>query len=182
MTDDGHDTPVGMAHGRFQPFHNGHLEYCLEAAARCVRLVVGVTNPDPSRISAEPEEPCRSAPDANPFPYHVRARMVRLALTDAGIAPSSLQVVPFPIHHVELWASYVPASAVQLMRIYSAWDRRKSQRFTSAGYTVVDLAAGRRKGVSATTVRERWRGGGDWRALVPPAVAVIIDGEAGRAV
>lgn len=101
------------------------MEYCLEAAARCVRLVVGVTNPDPSRVSAEPEDPRRSAPDAKPFPYHVRARMV------------------------------------QLMRVYSAWDRRKSQRFSAAGYTVVELATGRTKRVPGTTVRERWRADDD---------------------
>ena len=34
---------LGMIHGRFQPFHNGHLEYMVAAAARCTRLAVGIT-------------------------------------------------------------------------------------------------------------------------------------------
>jgi len=167
-----------MAHGRFQPFHNGHLEYCLEAGARCERLVVGLTNPGPSRIAAEPDDPGRSEPDSNPFPYHVRARMVQLAVFEAGIDPCALQIVPFPIHHKDLWRWYVPPSAVQFLRIQSAWDGRKAERFSAAGYPVVDLAAGRSKNVSGTQVRERWRDGGDWRSLVPPAVARIMETEA----
>lgn len=167
-------TPVGMVHGRFQPFHNGHLEYCLEAASRCELLVVGVTNPDPSRISPEKEDPHRSTPQSNPFPYHARARMVRLSLAAADHDPSSLQVVPLPIHDVELWPAYVPATAVQFMRIYSAWDERKAQRFAAAGFVVVDLSAGRAKEVSGTTVRARWRADDGWQSLVPPAVVQIV--------
>ncbi len=38
----------GMVHGRFQPFHNEHLDYVLRGLARSTTLVIGVTNPDPS--------------------------------------------------------------------------------------------------------------------------------------
>ncbi|TMK95420.1 MAG: hypothetical protein E6G42_02925 [Actinobacteria bacterium] len=53
-----------MVHGRFQPFHNGHLEYLRGAAARCDELFVGITNPDPRRIKEEPSDPlrCGSSP------------------------------------------------------------------------------------------------------------------------
>jgi len=37
---------LGMIHGRFQPFHTGHLEYLVAAAGRCRRLAVGITNPE----------------------------------------------------------------------------------------------------------------------------------------
>ena len=43
----------GMIHGRFQPFHNGHLEYMRGAAERSDELWVGITNPDPARIMPE---------------------------------------------------------------------------------------------------------------------------------
>ncbi len=33
----------GMIHGRFQPFHNGHLEYLLAALERCETLIIGIT-------------------------------------------------------------------------------------------------------------------------------------------
>ena len=35
----------GMIHGRFQPFHKGHLEYMRGAAECCDELFVGITNP-----------------------------------------------------------------------------------------------------------------------------------------
>ena len=43
-----------MIHGRFQPFHNGHLDYLRGALARCDELFVGITNPDPRH--ARPEQ------------------------------------------------------------------------------------------------------------------------------
>jgi len=46
-----------MIHGRFQPFHNGHLEYLRGAASRCDEIFVGITNPDPERIRPEPADP-----------------------------------------------------------------------------------------------------------------------------
>ena len=48
-----------MIHGRFQPFHNGHLEYLRGAAAQSDELFVGITNPDPQRIKEEPSDPQR---------------------------------------------------------------------------------------------------------------------------
>jgi len=39
-----------MIHGRFQPFHNGHLEYMRGAADRSDELWIGITNPDQARM------------------------------------------------------------------------------------------------------------------------------------
>jgi nicotinamide-nucleotide adenylyltransferase len=46
-----------MVHGRFQPFHSGHLQYALAALQRCAHLIVGITNPDPSAIVQEQTDP-----------------------------------------------------------------------------------------------------------------------------
>ncbi|HEV8713189.1 MAG TPA: adenylyltransferase/cytidyltransferase family protein [Candidatus Binatia bacterium] len=58
-----------MIHGRFQPFHCGHLQYALAALARCDHLIVGITNPDPSLIVAEASDPERHHPAANIFTF-----------------------------------------------------------------------------------------------------------------
>ena len=53
----------GMIHGRFQPFHLGHLEYLRGAAERCDEVFVGITNPDPTGSGpnrAIPLATCRS--------------------------------------------------------------------------------------------------------------------------
>ena len=51
-----------MIHGRFQPFHNGHLEYMSGAAERSDELWIGITNPDPARILPEASDPAGASP------------------------------------------------------------------------------------------------------------------------
>ena len=58
-----------MVHGRFQPFHNGHLEYLLGAYERSSEVFVGITNPDPLRIRPEASDPLRHLPESNPWSY-----------------------------------------------------------------------------------------------------------------
>ena len=53
----------GMIHGRFQPFHNGHLEYLRGAAERSEEVFVGITNPDPARIRPEPSDRRGTSPN-----------------------------------------------------------------------------------------------------------------------
>lgn len=163
---------MGMVHGRFQPFHLGHLEYVRVAAERCEQLLVGITNPDPTHVRVERADPERSAPHANPFPYHLRYRMVRAALHEAGIEPAA--VVPFPIHEPSLWPHYVPPGTVHLIRVFSAWGEEKRRRLWAAGYAVEVLAAADGKTVSGTQVRRGLVTGGTWQKLVPPRVAQVL--------
>ena len=65
-----------MIHGRFQPFHNGHLEYLRGAAALSDPVFVGITNPDPRRVREEPSDPLRHLPESNPFTYTERLLMI----------------------------------------------------------------------------------------------------------
>jgi nicotinamide mononucleotide adenylyltransferase len=64
---------------------------------------------------------------------------------------------------------------VQFVRVLSPWGASKLRRFEERGYAVVVLGAPGGKTVSGEHVRAAMRGGGDWRALVPPAVAGVID-------
>jgi cytidyltransferase-like protein len=163
-------TDWGMIHGRFQPFHNGHLEYLLAAAARCERLLVGITNPDRLRTRPEPEDPLRHLPESNPFTYTERLLMAEAAARAAGVA---VTVIPFPINDPATWSDYVPPGTVQFIRLFSAWGDAKLERFRDHGYAVVVLEADRKR-VSGQQVRAAMRAGGDWAALVPPAVAEVI--------
>lgn len=166
---------VGMVHGRFQPFHNGHLEYALAAAEHCRHLVVGITNPDPTHVRAEPANRARSTAEANPFPYHLRYRLVRAALEEAGVDSGRLSVVPFPIHQPELWSHYVPDLTVHFMRVFSAWEAAKGERLAAAGHVVRVLHEGVVEQVTGTEVRRRMSVAGAWRELVPPAVAALLE-------
>jgi nicotinamide-nucleotide adenylyltransferase len=161
----------GMIHGRFQPFHNGHLEYLRGAAERSDEIFVGITNPDPTRIKEEPSDPLRHLPESNPFSYVERLLMVTAVAEDDGIRA---HVIPFPVNEPELWAAYVPQGVTQYLRLFSDWGGTKLERMRDAGYEVVILDEGAGKELSGAEVRAAMREGRAWQELVPPGVARVI--------
>jgi nicotinamide-nucleotide adenylyltransferase len=173
LADDGR-APRGMIHGRFQPFHNGHLEYLRGAAERSRELWIGITNPDPARVKPEPSDPLRHLPESNPYSYAERLLMAKAAASDLGLPPASVHVIPFPVNEPELWSAYVPAGVTQYLRLFSAWGGTKLERLREAGYEVVVLDQGRAKQISGVEVRAAMREGGDWEALVPAGVAGVL--------
>jgi cytidyltransferase-like protein len=160
-----------MIHGRFQPFHNGHLQYLRGAAERSERVFVGITNPDPWRVKEEPSDPLRHLPESNPFTYTERLLMVEAVAGDEGIP---VHVIPFPVNEPELWPAYVPDDVTQYLRLFSAWGATKLERMRDAGYEVVILDEGADKELSGLDVREAMRSGGAWEDLVPPGVARVV--------
>jgi cytidyltransferase-like protein len=163
-----------MIHGRFQPFHLGHLEYLKGAAARSEELFVGITNPDRERIKPEAADPRRHLPESNPYTYVERLLMVKAAAGDAGIEAERVHVIPFPVNEPELWPAYVPERVVQYIRLFSDWGGTKVDRLRAAGYEVVVLDEGAEKEISGADVREALRTGGDWETMVPPGVAALL--------
>jgi cytidyltransferase-like protein len=161
-----------MIHGRFQPFHLGHLEYLRGAAVRCDEVWVGITNPDPARILKEPTDPLRHLPESNPWTYFERLLMVEEVARDEGI---EVHVVPFPVNEPELWSAYVPSDAVQFIRHFSEWGGTKIERLRAAGFEVVVLDEGAEKEIAGADVRAALRTGADWEAHVPPAVVRVIE-------
>lgn len=164
----------GCVHGRFQPFHNGHLEYVLRAGRRCERLIVGITAPDPTAALKEAENPRRHEPASNPFTYFERLLMIRDSLLAEGLKPRSFAIVPFPIHKPELVGYYVPEGVVHFVRVYSGWEEEKVRRLCDGGALVEVLDPGKEKRVSGVEVRRLIGEGLPWEHLVPPSTAKIV--------
>jgi cytidyltransferase-like protein len=164
----------GMIHGRFQPFHLGHLEYMRGASERCDELWVGITNPDPARVKPEASDPARHLPESNPYTYDERLLMVKAAATDLGLDAGRLHVIPFPVNEPDLWPAYVPDGVTQFLRLFSEWGGEKLDRLRAAGYEVVVLDEGAEKELSGVDVRDALRSGGEWEELVPPGVARVL--------
>jgi nicotinamide-nucleotide adenylyltransferase len=163
-----------MVHGRFQPFHNGHLEYLEGAAERSDEVFVGITNPDPTRIKPEESDPLRHLPESNPWSYPDRLLMVKAAAADLGLDLARVHVIPFPVNEPDLWPAYVPEGVTQYLRLFSPWGGTKLERLQEAGYEVAILDEGAEKELSGSDVRRALREGGDWESLVPPGVARVI--------
>jgi len=163
-----------MIHGRFQPLHNGHLEYLRGAAERSDEVFVGITNPDPTRIRPEPSDPLRHLLESNPWSYAERLLMVKAAAVDLELDPARVHVIPFPVNEPELWPAYVPDGVTQYLRLFSEWGGTKLDRLREAGYEVVILDEGAAKRISGADVRQALREDGDWESLVPTGVARVI--------
>jgi cytidyltransferase-like protein len=162
---------VGMIHGRFQPFHNGHLEYLRQAAALSRRLLVGITSPDRPQRRPEAADLRRHTAEANPFTYTERLEMVDAVLRDEGIPAL---ILPFPVSDPELWPDYVPDGTVHFVRVFDEWGREKVDRLCAAGFEVRVLDSGAPKRISGAEVRALMRAGGRVEELVPPTVANVI--------
>lgn len=165
----------GMVHGRFQPFHLGHLEYTLKALERCETLIVGITNPDPTQTANEETSEHRHREESNPFTFFERQLMIRAVLDDEGVPAERVVFIPFPVNLPDRWRYYVPSEAVQFVRVFSAWEQTKVDRLREAGYCVVVLDPAAAKEFEATDVRRLIIDGGAWQELVPPGVARVIE-------
>lgn len=167
---------TGVAHGRFQIFHNDHLKYLQAAKARCRHLVVGITNPDPMLTRYDPADPDRSSPARNPLSYYERYRVLRRALHLQGWGWEDFSLVPLPINFPELYQYYVPLRATFFLTIYDDWGERKLEMFQSVGLTVEVLW--RRpladKGLTSTAIRRLIVAQQSWEHLVPPGVAEML--------
>jgi nicotinamide-nucleotide adenylyltransferase len=164
----------GMIHGRFQPFHNGHLEYLRGAAERSDEIWIGITNPDPARVQFEESDPLRHLPESNPYSYAQRLLMAKAAAADLGLDLAHVHVIPFPVNEPELWPAYVPEGITQYLRLFSSWGGTKLDRLREAGYDVVVLDEGVEKEVSGADVRAAMRAGEEWQSLVPRGVAHVL--------
>jgi nicotinamide-nucleotide adenylyltransferase len=167
---------VGVAHGRFQLLHNDHMNYLRAAKARCRRLVVGITNPDPTMTRYDDSDPKRSAPENNLLTYYERYSITTAALREEGIPAEDISVVPLPINIPELYRYYVPLEAVFFLTIYDDWGERKRQMFTSLGLKTEILwrRTPLEKGLTSSEIRRRIVAGSAWEHLVPPATARIL--------
>lgn len=169
-------TPLGCVTGRFQPVHAQHLTLFEWALDRCEHLIVAVTNPDPRARHEEPSSPHRHTATANPFTYFERVRLLEAAVQERGWS-ARVTTVPFDLTAPASWPDYVPLSARQVVRAYSAWERHKASLFERANYSVTLLEGDSTARISAGDIRTLMRAGDSgWRPLVPaPTVPLLED-------
>jgi cytidyltransferase-like protein len=167
--------PVGSVHGRFQPFHNGHLEYVLAAKDQCDFLWVGITKYDVTPTELSPLARHRERPENNPLTYFERMGMIREVLAESGVDQRMIGFVPFPIETPQRLPAFMPLSIPCLTTICEEWNREKIRVLQNCGYEVVVLWE-KQKSVIGSAIREDiLAGGSDWKTMVPNATARAIE-------
>ena len=146
--------------GRFQPFHNGHLEVIRKVASECDRMIIGIGSAQYSHSRD------------NPFTAGERYSMISETLRDEGIGNAAIVPVE-DINRYSVWVSHVVSMCPPFSVVYS--NNSVTRRlFEEAGFELRDSPLYNRKEFSGTEVRRRMAEGGDWESLVPPAVARIV--------
>ena len=166
---------VACAHGRFQPLHNGHLEYLLAAKRQCRFLWIGITaveQPDAERARGT----ARERRENNPLSYYERVSILDVALRDIGVARDEFGFVPFPIEFPDRIANFVPPSVPCLTTICEEWNRIKIGTLRGLGYEVVVLYERANKEITGKFIRDDiLLGGTEWRAKVPRATIEAVE-------
>lgn len=160
--------------GRFQPFHNGHLEVLQLLAAESGPLIIGITNPDSRELNHPATNPHRHLAHANPFSYFERAQMIA-KLLDMLQLENTITIVPFPLEKKNVWSEYIPLSAVQVVRIFADWENEKAQRLSSGGYQIRKLEGDVIARVSGTDIRKAMCEESPWQQWVPEPIANYCD-------
>lgn len=169
---------VGCIHGRFQPFHNGHLEYLKAAYERSERLIVGITQYDPGATDMSSPAHRQNAAH-NPFSYWERAELIRAAVRCEGIPESRTVIVPFPIHAPETIRNFVDPNCIMYTTIYERWNIQKLRRLKKQGFCVNVLWRRRYKQYEGRAVRDAMRSDLSLlKTLVPEGVfQSLVSGE-----
>lgn len=145
---------LGSVHGRFQPFHNGHLEYVLRAMDKCSHLYVGITQyQSENLVNASDLAPHRAMHSENPLTFFERLQCIRRALEDGDVQPDRYTVIPFPIEQPTSLPEFLPTTVPIFTTIYDEWNREKVRLLSRQGYEVLVLWERRNKAISGSQVR-----------------------------
>jgi nicotinamide mononucleotide adenylyltransferase len=167
---------LGSVHGRFQPFHNEHLEYVLAAQRLCDYLWVGITKYDITATDSNPLGRHRERPESNPLTFFERIGIISEALTESGIDRGKFGFVPFPIETPQRLPDFMPVSIPCYTTICEEWNKEKIDVLRALGYDVRVLYQRDNKGVSGARIRSDIAAGGNlWKESVPPATVRAVE-------
>lgn len=150
----------GLFVGRFQPFHNGHLEAVRRILRECDELVIAVGS---SQRSHERE---------NLFTAGERVEMAHESLKEAGLAGRCVIVTIPDINNNALWVSHLSVLAPKYDVVYSN-NALVKRLFKEAGKRVRSLELIDRTQLDGTYIRRLMLRGGKWERFVPKAVAAL---------
>lgn len=166
---------VACIHGRFQPFHLGHVDYLKAALSRWQHILIGIAAPTPVKLSF-PGVEHRNLPSSNPLTYVERTILIRQCCRELGIPDQRIEFTPFPIDEPATLPHLLPKTVVcATTRLYD-WNEEKIRRLSNEGYTVHVLEKCEKAPFDGNTIRLLIRKGDpSWKTMVTPAVADILE-------
>ncbi len=146
--------------GRFQPFHNGHLEIVKQILESGESLIIGIGSAQYSHTMKDP------------FTAGERHLMISSSLEAEGVY--NFYLVPIEdVNSNPLWVAHVEALTPKFDTIYTN-NPLVTRLFYEAGYNAKSVPMVNRGRWSGTRIREKMVKGEDWTGDVPKEVVSII--------
>ena len=166
----------GIVHGRFQPLHNGHIQYILKALESTEHLTIGICTP---KICTQEEAdetgyPCTA--ELNPFTHDDRVHMISRTLESEGVEKERYSIIPFPSDYKNI-QSIVRSGTVFFISHSGNLDSRKKEFLENLGYkTEIVLSVEGTRVESGQKIRALIVNKDDsWKELVPEPVKNHIE-------
>lgn len=168
---------LGFICGRFQPFHNGHLKYAIEAKKCCKKLIIGLTQPDIENLSKSNKKTERAEPSNNPLTYEERCKIITECLLHNKFPSHSFECRPFPLDTPELLKDFIPQTVTAYTNKLEKWNNDKEDILSKAGYKVEVLWEDYNSNkISGTDIRNDILDSGIcWKKDVDPSTIQLID-------
>jgi cytidyltransferase-like protein len=169
------DSPeVICIHGRFQPFHLGHMDYLHKCLERWPKVIVGLVTP-PSQSSAISQYAHRNQRSSNPLSYLERMHLVRLSLEELGCDQGRVDFVPFPIDSVDQLDLFIPKNMKCVTTDLYEWNRFKISQLETAGFEPLVLSECEKVSFDGTLIRQLMiKGDRSWTEMVAAKVASAL--------
>lgn len=151
----------GLYIGRFQPYHLGH-KAVLEKIADEVDEVVIVIGSAQESHTVE-----------NPFTGGERMEMIHLAIDESELLGRCYVATLQDVQRNSVWVSHMQSMVPGFDVVYSN-NPLVIRLISEAGIEIRKPPMYQRELYSGTVIRRLMMEGGDWMALVPPAVAQFI--------
>jgi len=146
--------------GRFQPFHNGHLEVIKEIAAECEPVIVIGS----AGVSHTVEDP---------FTAGERYLMISETLRSEGMKTFSIIPV-MNVNRYGIWVSHV-RTLVPPFDVVVSNNPLTRRLFSEYGYQVQAPKRYSREVFMGSYIRDQMLSGGEWTNLVPACIVRIIE-------
>jgi cytidyltransferase-like protein len=175
---------IAYVHGRFQPFHKGHLALCLYALSKYDELWVGISNPLrelPSNLSNFESDLKASLmkardPKKNIFSYLERESMILKSLEFENIDLKRIKILPhFGYYDSKNWQDFLPDKTKSVLVIHSKdlHHELKLDLYEKLGWRIEQVPL-LEKGVSGTEFHNEYPNG-NWQKYVPEGTKEVLE-------
>lgn len=146
--------------GRFQPFHNGHLQAVVDILSRHKNILIVVGSSQ------------EFGTDKNPYNFEIRENLIVQALNLRGIDLNRVLIVPLPdINDDAQWVQYMVDSVPSFGKVYTGNENTKLL-FENDGRFKVEMV-NFLQGINATMIREKISHGQDIQEFLPYDQALL---------